>query len=245
VQLLQSICSIVPIAARRLAHSAPALAAPRAATVRCFGSFAIVTERGTLDGAAFSRRKALELLRHLLLARGTALPRDALIERLWPDVGPDAGTNRLHVALHALRALLGQVVHGVAVALQHRHGCYRLVPDSLGSVDMFEFIDALDEARRRARAKDVSGAIACLEQALPLYRGELFADAEDIAFEAPRQRYRDRYRAALRLLVDLYLRDGRVELAHAILIEARERHAEDKGDGDWHDALLRQISERC
>jgi len=241
LHLLEAVRPIA-VASARLAHGPLPPTAPRAATLRCLGVFAIAGEGWTLGVTAFPRRKALDLMRHLLLARGNALSRDALIEHLWPDIDPQTGANRLHVALHALRGVLRQALPGAGASLvQHRHGHYRLDLDALGPVDAFLFADALDEARHRALKGDLDGALACLEQALPLYQGDLFADAEDVAFEAPRQRFRDRHREALRLLVDLYLRQGRVDAALAALTEAREHAAP---NSDWHDALLHKVVER-
>lgn len=243
VRLLEAVRSIAVVAVGRTERGVRLAPPPRVTAVRCLGPFTITGEGWTLVPAAFPRRKALDLLRHLLLARGTALTRDALIERLWPDVDPKTGANRLHVTLHALRRVLRAALPGAGEGLiQHLQGDYWLEPETLGPVDAFQFADALDEARRRVRARDPGGALLCLEQALPLYRGELFADAEDVFFEAARQRFRDRHREALRLLVDLYLRDDRVEAALAALVEARERTADDYAD--WHDALLHQVVER-
>jgi len=242
--LLEAVRPIAAVAVRRMNGAAPVPSAPRAVHVRCLGSFALVADGRALGSIAFPRRKALDLLRHLLLARGAVFPRDVLIERLWPEVDPRTGANRLHVTLHALRGVLDEAMPGVGADLiQCRHGDYRLDPDALGTVDAFAFVDAVDDARSRMRAGDLGGALMHLEQALPLYRGELFADAEDIAFETPRQRYRELRCEALRLLVDLYLRDGRADAAFAALAEARACATD--GDFDWHDAMLRQVLERC
>lgn len=231
----------IAVAAARLTHAVSRLSAPRAPTIRCLGAFAIVGPARTLGVAAFPRRKALDLLRHLILARGAAMSRDALIEHLWPGIDPESGANRLHVALHALRSVLREALPGTAENLvQHRHGHYRIDVEALGPVDAFVFADALDEARRRAREGDPDGALDWLEQALPLYLGELFADAEDLAFEAPRQRFRDRYREALHLLVDLHLNRGRADAALEALAREREFTV---FDSDWYDALVRKVVE--
>lgn len=231
----------IAVAAARLARGVSRLSAPRAPTIRCLGAFAIAGQARTLGVAAFPRRKALDLLRHLILARGTAMSRDALIEHLWPEIDPESGANRLHVALHALRSVLREALPGTGESLvRHRHGHYRLDVEALGPVDAFLFADTLDEARRRAREGDPDGALGCLEQALPLYLGELFADAEDVAFEAPRQRFRDRHREALHLLVDLHLNRGRADAALEALARAREFTT---FDSHWHDALLRKVAE--
>lgn len=190
---------------------------PVQCALRCFGQ--IEFERGdrrlALD--CFPRRKALDLLRHLVLARGAPLRRDTLVELLWPDAPWDAGANRLHVTLNALRKALADVLpQQGATVVQQRHGYYRLDIDALGPIDIFEFSDGIDAARARLRENDAATAISCLEQVLPLYRGELFSDAEDVAFEPYRQRFRRRYREALSLLVNLYRREGRTDAALAL-----------------------------
>jgi DNA-binding SARP family transcriptional activator len=241
LRLLEAVRPIAVVTAH-LGRSPLPPVTSRVTGVRCLGTFAIVGEGWTLGVAGFPRRKAVDLLRHLLLARGAAVSRDVLIEHLWPNIDPQTGANRLNVALHALRGVLRKALPGADENLvQYRYGHYRIDVDALGPVDAFRFADALDEARRRMRKSDLDGAISCLEQALPLYRGELFADAEDLAFEVPRQNFRDRHREALRLLVDLYLRQDRIDAALAALTETRE-HA--SCDSDWHDVLLHQVAER-
>lgn len=224
VQLLEAVRPIAAIAARAARRRAPpaTCTAATAVQLRCLGPFALVAGDRTFDSLAFPRRKALDLLRHLLLARGAVLARDVLIERLWPEVEGRRGANRLHVTLNALRAVLAEALPGVgAAALQSRHGDYRLDLQALGMVDAFAFADAVHDARARLRAGDPRGALARLEQAMPLYRGELFQDADDIAFEAPRQRFRAMHRQALQMLVDLYRRDGRHDAARLALEQAR------------------------
>ena len=215
---------------------------PGAVTIRCLGAFAIVGNDRVFGLAAFPRRKALDLLRHLLLARGAVISRDALIERLWPECDPRTGANRLHVVLNALRAVLRRALPDSGAHLvQHRHGHYRIDSESLGPVDAFLFADTLTQARRCALAGDLPGALGCLERVLPLYGGDLFADAEDAAFEAPRQHLRLRHREAVRLWVDLHLRQGGLGAARDAVLQARGRAT---GDGEWCDALLREITER-
>jgi len=240
-QLLEALRPFATVGAREFARTALVPSAASIATVHCFGSFAISVGTVKLDSSAFPRRKALDLLRHLLLARGDGLSRDTLIERLWPNINPDTGANRLHVALHSLRKVLGRVTPGATESLiQYRHGNYRLDPDVLGQVDAFAFSDALNAARNCQRNEDSQGAIGWLEQAAALYKGDLFADAEDLAFEAQRQNFRERHREALRQLVDLYVRDDRTDAAIATVFEARERAVFE--DTDWCESLLRSLA---
>ena len=207
MRLLEAVRPIAVTAARNLQTSPFSRAARLPAEVRCLGAFALVANGRVFASIDFPRRKALDLLQHLLLARGAPLSRDTLIERLWPEVDPRAGANRLHVTLHALRAVLGQVNPGLGGGLiQCRHSDYRLDPDSIGRVDAFEFADVVEDVRRRMRAGITDSALERLEQVLPLYRGDLFPEADDVAFEAARQRFRALHRAALRMRAELRLR---------------------------------------
>ena len=51
-------------------------------------------------------RKARDLLKILVLRRGSPATRDELAELLWPDDAGDASGNRLSVAVSILRAVL-------------------------------------------------------------------------------------------------------------------------------------------
>jgi DNA-binding SARP family transcriptional activator len=237
LQMLQAMQPVALDAARR-AGPVGAVALTDC-TLRCFGPLEIALGDRRLSQEAFDRRKSLDLLRHLLLARDTPTPRDVLIEKLWPEAPPAAGTNRLHVALNSLRQTLAVVLPERTVSLvQQRHGHYRLNLAALGTVDAFLFSDGLDAARVRLRSGDRDRAAESLEQVLPLYRGDLFADADDVAFEIPRQRFRLRYREALRLLVDLYLRQGRLDAAISALTDAIDRTS---SESELHEGLLHEL----
>ncbi|MBP9032791.1 MAG: GAF domain-containing protein [Pseudomonadales bacterium] len=240
LRLLQAMQPLVLDAARRSLEVGTTALPPCA--LRCFGplEFGHNERRGSQD--AFERRKSLDLLRHLLLARGAPLPRDTLIELLWPEAPWAAGGNRLHVTLNALRNGLAAVLPGSGGDLvKQRHGHYRLDIAALGPIDAFMFADGVDAARKHLRSGDIGGAISRLEEVLPLYRGELFADADDVAFETPRQHFRLRYRESLSLLVDLYLRQDRIEAAMAALADARERADE---ESDLYESLLHELRTR-
>jgi DNA-binding SARP family transcriptional activator len=76
-------------------------AAPR---VRVLGGFACVDVDG--NDVVWSSRKARAVLKLLVDARGARVPRDVLIERLWPGAEPSAVANRLAVAISTVRRSL-------------------------------------------------------------------------------------------------------------------------------------------
>ena len=85
-----------------------AVAAPPRDPVRiqALGGFRVVRAGEPVPVEEWQSRKARELLRVLVARRGRAVPREALMEALWPGEPPGRLANRLSVALSTLRAVL-------------------------------------------------------------------------------------------------------------------------------------------
>ncbi len=75
------------------------------ARVRTLGRFEVVGAGGH-EAARWTSRKARDALKVLICRRGRSLPREELIELLWPDVDVAVGRSRLSVVLSMLRAAL-------------------------------------------------------------------------------------------------------------------------------------------
>ena len=179
---LVALLSMTGAAAATLAHDTQQVTAvPRTerATLelRCLGAMQVRLQGEPLPPAAFARRKALMVLKILVLARGAPVSRDTLAERLWPGVDPKAGSNRLHGAVHALRA----AIEPEARPRRWTYVCsdadyYWFDIESSHWVDMHEFRRRTNTALAAEQDGRTEDAIKHLEQALALYRGELFAD---------------------------------------------------------------------
>jgi ATP/maltotriose-dependent transcriptional regulator MalT/DNA-binding SARP family transcriptional activator len=74
--------------------------------VQTLGRFRVMVDGAALPLAAWQSRKARDLLKILVARRGRPVPREALMEALWPGEDPGRLANRLSVALSTLRAVL-------------------------------------------------------------------------------------------------------------------------------------------
>jgi DNA-binding SARP family transcriptional activator len=130
---------------------------------------------GTLDAGeqgsvALGGRKQRTLLAYLLLHRNEAIPRDTLIDALWPEDPPATAAHALDVYVSRLRKSLG----GDGL-FETRGGSIRLnVADE--AVDAARFEQLVGEARG---AESPAARLAALEQALALWRGRALADLLD------------------------------------------------------------------
>lgn len=178
--------------------------------LRCFGGFDVRLHGQPIPAEAFTRKKALTLLKMLILSAGNPMSRDALAERLWPGADAGTGANRLHGVLHALRT-------AIEPFREQRRWIYIC---NIGELYYFnmespQWIDVYTFRRHAANAHDAERqgrreeAIRHLEAALALYRGDLFADEPYASWcELERAELKHRYVDLTGRLADLWISAG-------------------------------------
>jgi predicted ATPase/DNA-binding SARP family transcriptional activator len=147
---------------------------------RILGPLAVEDADGPV---ALGGPKPRTLLAVLLVAGGDVVPADRLVAALW-GADPPAGAP---VALRAYVSRLRGVLSGAATLRHHPPG-YSLSLRT-GTVDAAEFEQLVDAARAAAAAGDHARAVADLDAALALWRGDAlaeFADEEFATAEATR-----------------------------------------------------------
>ena len=205
-----------PLPIARDAAAEPPLA------IRCLGTFEIARHGRIIQPGAFGRRKALELLKILVLQRGAPLHRDQLAELLWPGVAARSAANRLHGIVNTLRSTLEtQRRRRSSQYILCRDDHYLFNMQAPHSIDVHRFVDLLAAARSAQRQGAEQEALGAYEQALALYRGDLYADSADHeTFEPQRMRLRHSYLDAVRAVAGAKLRAHCDEEALAALRQA-------------------------
>ncbi len=140
--------------------------------VRLLGSFEAFVDSHPVPADAWPQRRAADLVKLLALAPGHRMPRDEVLEMLWPHLGADAAASNLHKAASYARRALGD--RGAIVL---RGGMVEFAPEAEVTTDVERFERGDDSA----------------------YGGELLPDD---AYEqwtlAPRARLRERRLSVLR-----------------------------------------------
>jgi pimeloyl-ACP methyl ester carboxylesterase/DNA-binding SARP family transcriptional activator len=89
--------------------------------VHVLGGFAVEVDGVPIPPASWPQRRAADLVKLLALEPGHRLPRDRVLDALWPHLAPEAAAAALHKAAHYARRALGErdavVVAGGVVAL--------------------------------------------------------------------------------------------------------------------------------
>ncbi|HVC32369.1 MAG TPA: BTAD domain-containing putative transcriptional regulator [Chloroflexota bacterium] len=186
-------------------------AAPRL-HVRCFGRFEVL--RAGVPIEHWRRGKAKLLLKHLI-ARRQPVPRDVLIDLLWPEADPQIAVNGLRVALHALRQALGEGERESRSGGEYivfESGNYSVNPLAGLWVDADEFDEHFATGLRLERRGQVAAARCHYEQAEAVYRDDyLLEDLYEDWTLVRREELKDQYLMVLTKLADGCLREGDAE----------------------------------
>ena len=179
------LASAAAIVARRLGARRLAAAAELAAhgspsrhplVARTLGGFQVVVDGQPLPLGAWGSRKPRDLFKILLTRRGRPVPRDVLVELLWPGDDPARGQSRLSVALSTLRAALDP---GHVHDPDHAIGADRAslwVRTEHVHVDLEEFLGAAARGLAAYQQGELDAARLSLRTAEATYAGDFLED---------------------------------------------------------------------
>ncbi len=179
---------------------------PAPITIRCFGRFQLRVH-GQEPNLARVRPRARAVLRLLALEAGRPVHRELLVDALWRDLDPVAGTHNLHVSVSSLRAVLEPGVPRGASRILVRDGeRYQLAMPPGSFSDLLEFDQAIAEAETARIAGDSGAAVRALDRALSHSTGDVLPEdgpAEWVI--GVREHYRVRVAEAAANLAELHL----------------------------------------
>ena len=158
---------------------------PSPLTAHLLGPVRLATGGRVLSDEAWPRRSARSLLLLLLATPGHRLPRDQILDLLWPEAPPKVARNALALALHALRRVLEPDLQaGRSSAYVEATGeVIALRPHPGFAVDVDAFAAGLAEARAAAPPDRREP----LRRAVALYEGDLLAGEPSVDWPIPRR----------------------------------------------------------
>jgi two-component SAPR family response regulator len=200
--------------------AAPAAPPDSAGRIRvcCFGPLRIAFPAGHEIGPGdWGSHKARAIFAYLLFHRTLepGVPRERILEAIWPDAPLNSVESTYHATLAILRKTLASVevpppaAESAWAAVTHSGGCYRLAFRSEPWIDCAAFEDALRDGERWQRQGNYFRALAALRQAEALYLADFLEDSYQDWTDALRDRYRRDYADLLFRLGSLALETWR------------------------------------
>ena len=167
--------------------------------------------------------KSEALLSLLALHAGRRMPREQLIQSLWPESDPALARNSLHNLVYHLNKLLGPALHGAAPVL-YEEGYYRLNLAAGIGIDVIDFERLVEAGDQQLHAGDAAMAMRSYDRAAQLYRDDLQLATDDQAV-MERERLRARYLTLLAQLAEYRYQQGAYSAALMYLWRLLERDA--------------------
>ncbi|MCI0344402.1 MAG: helix-turn-helix domain-containing protein, partial [Chloroflexi bacterium] len=122
------------------------------------GPLTLTNGRHRIDEASLSSSQARIALALLAYARGRPVPRDELVEALWPAGPPGSWAAAVRTIVSKVRAFLSAVNLPGGELLTSSFGCYQLRLPAGATVDVDEAMASVDEAERALRHGDTLAA---------------------------------------------------------------------------------------
>jgi len=143
----------------------------------------------------------------MIITRGVRqVPKDRIMEDLWPDAQQSASETNFKVNLHRLRKLLEpSILKELGSSYIRLKGNLVSLDEELFEIDVDNFNDLVRKGKRASSEGDPKNAIRYLNQAIKLYQSDfLDEDLYNDAIRQKRQELRQRYIEAMFQLAAFY-----------------------------------------
>ena len=162
---------------------------PRFLRVRSFGKLEVESSYGLVEHKYWRKRKARMLFLLLLCAPSHELPRDIILERLWPDMDRAAAQRNFYVNWSHMRKALVCLTAGANLDVFADASSDACWLSGLLESDLDQFDVELGVLRSARVAGDTTAVVASAMRLTDIYRGELLPiDLYEEWFEEDRSR---------------------------------------------------------
>jgi LuxR family transcriptional regulator, maltose regulon positive regulatory protein len=147
--------------------------------VRTLGAFATWRGESEVRDREWRSIKARQLLQLLITERGRMLPREQILDSLWPELDVEAGTNNLRVTVSRLsKALEPERPEGAPPSYIVQQGeTYGFNMASDCEIDAVELTSLVSEGQRAERLGQPDRAIGFYQRAVAIYKGVYLPDS--------------------------------------------------------------------
>jgi DNA-binding SARP family transcriptional activator len=222
-----------------LRHLGPAAAAGLAPTadnaaiaVRCLGTFQLDVDHRPVLSWRSGRARAL--FQYLVNYHDRPIPRDTLIQALWPDPSAEAPATSLKVAIHALRQTLFQIDGEAPLTVVAQGSTYQLTAPCLW-IDVEEFERCCAIGRSLEAQGRTADALALYARAAALYRGDFLVELTDDWPTFRREALKDQYLFVLTALARAAVTAGEYQEG---IVRCQQLLAEDRCREDTYRLLM-------
>ncbi|WP_448337115.1 BTAD domain-containing putative transcriptional regulator [Chloroflexus aurantiacus] len=152
---------------------------PYRLVIRALGNFQVLRGDQEIRDRDWRSVKARHLLQLLLIERGRMLPREQIMDMLWPGLDSESASNNLRVTVSRLiKALEPDRPEGAPTYYLLQQGdTYGFNVESDHSYDVARFVQVVEQGRRDLQLKRINEARKAFQEAVNLYNGPFLPDS--------------------------------------------------------------------
>ncbi|MDW8402936.1 BTAD domain-containing putative transcriptional regulator [Chloroflexus sp.] len=152
---------------------------PYRLTIRALGGFQVLRGDQEVRDRDWRSVKARQLLQLLLIERGRMLPREQIMDMLWPGLDSESASNNLRVTISRLiKALEPDRPEGAPTYYILQQGdTYGFNVESDHVYDVAMFVQAVEQGRRELQRNRRAEARDAFQSAVSLYSGQFLPDS--------------------------------------------------------------------
>lgn len=204
--------------------------------IRTLGGFKVLRQgQGAITKKQWGGNRAKLLLKAILVHGTQDIPKDMLLEDLWPESPERSANQNFKVTLHRLRKILEPDLekHGRSSFVHLKNGLVSLEKERCW-VDMQHFLTCCKDIKRADLARETGAILSLGRQVMDLYQGDFLPEDPYAPWvEMKRLALKDEFIATLMMMADIYQSQDRLEEAArccrtAIAADACLEQASDK-----------------
>jgi two-component SAPR family response regulator len=163
----------------------------------------------------WDRSQPKHLLKAIVSYGAKRIPKEALMDQLWPEERPKAAENDFKTALQRLRKSLEPRIHkDFGSSYIHLHDNIVSIDSERCQVDVDLFLLFLKKGEEMEKAGDVREALSSYNKAIEMYKGDFLADDLYIPWaDKKREELKEKYIELLNRSANLNDRQGALKKA--------------------------------
>jgi two-component SAPR family response regulator len=156
--------------------------------IETFGGFRVIRGDDVIKEDEWDRSQPKQLLKVIVSYGAKGIPKEALIDQLWPEERPKSAESDFKTTLQRLRkSLEPQIDKDFGSSYIHLHDNVVSMDAELCQVDVSLFLSLVGKGEEKEKGGDIKSALSLYTEAMELYTGD-FLPEEVHLIEADRRR---------------------------------------------------------
>jgi two-component SAPR family response regulator len=178
--------------------------------IETLGQFQIYRGDSLIKEEEWDRSQPKKMLKAIVSYGGHEIPKEILIDELWPEESPKAGERNFKTTLQRLRKSLEPSIHkDFSSSYIRLHDNVVSLDPELCQEDSHQFLSLLKKAEEKEKKVDTKGALLLYTEALEFYKGDFLPDELYAPWaDKRREELRGKYIELLNKVAGLYERQG-------------------------------------